>query len=72
MTKSIAELLEERKIKAENGPWYPANGGTEPVFTARSGRRLQYCYQPTTGRHAYYDVDNDIILSDDDAQTFLL
>lgn len=51
--------------------WYPASGGTEPVFTARSGRRLQYVWQPATGRHAYYDVDNDLILSDEEAAMHL-
>lgn len=55
----------------EQGNWYPAAGGTEPVFTSRSGRRLQYVYQPATGNHAYYDVDNDLILSDEEAAAYL-
>ena len=37
----------------------------------RSGRRLQYLWQPSTGKHAYIDVDQDIILSDEDAQLAL-
>lgn len=50
-----------------DGPWVPASGGTEEPFTARSGKRLQYMFQPSTGRHAYLDVDADIILDDEDA-----
>jgi hypothetical protein len=54
-----------------NGSWIPASGGTEPVFTAGSGKRLQYMFQPSTGRHAYLDVDSDIILDDEDARRHL-
>lgn len=41
--------------------WVPACGGTEPVSLIE-GRRLQYCFNPCLHRHAYYDVDRDIIL----------
>ena len=38
--------------------WVPACGGTEAPFTTRTGRRLLYMWNPTTGEHAYYDVPN--------------
>lgn len=49
------------------GDWFPSCGGTETPFTARSGRRLLYVYQPTTGNHAYLDLETDFILSDEEA-----
>lgn len=66
----------EQKIKAEDfrrsqGNWYPACGGTETEFRTKTGRRLLYCWQPSTGRHAYLDLDSDIILSDEEAQNAL-
>jgi hypothetical protein len=67
MNKSLAELLRDKHIKELNGNWVPANGGTEEPFTTRTGRRLLYCWQPSSGRHAYLDCDTDIILSDAEA-----
>lgn len=69
--KTVAQILDERQAKAEQGPWIPACGGTEVPFTTRTGRRLQYVYQPTTGRHAYHDLGSDLILSDRDAAVAL-
>ena len=66
--KTLVQLLEERYRKAANGNWYPACGGTEVEFRTRNGFRLLYCYQPSTGRHAYLNCDTDIILSDEDAR----
>ena len=68
---SLPAVLAERKHKAEQGNWYPANGGTETPFTTRQRRRLLYCWQPSTGRHAYLDLDTDLILSDSEAQMAL-
>ena len=68
---TVAELLEKRAKEKEQGNWIPANGGTEVPFLTRSGRRLQYLWQPSTGKHAYYDCDNDLILSDEDAWLFM-
>lgn len=67
MEKTVAEILDERRAKAEQGNWVPACGGTEVPFTTRGGLRLLYCYQATTGRHAYLNVETDIILSDEEA-----
>ena len=47
--------------------WLPANGGTENPFVTRSGIRLLYCWQPSTGRHAYLNCDTDMFMKDDEA-----
>ena len=51
--------------------WVPACGGTETPFTTRTGRRLLYMWNLSTGEHAYYDVVSDIFLSSDEASTAL-
>jgi hypothetical protein len=53
------------------GNWYPANGGTEEPFITRTGMRVQYCWQPSTGNHAYINLETDLILSDEEAQMAL-
>jgi hypothetical protein len=68
---NLAEMLKVRDEKAAQGAWVPASGGTETPFTTRTGRRLLYCYQATTGRHAYLDLGTDMILSDEDARIAL-
>ena len=59
-------------INKDNGNWIPACGGTETPFTSRSGRVLLYCYQPSTGKHAYLDCGTDIILSDKEAEAYMM
>lgn len=71
MTKTLSELLAERDARREQGSWVPACGGTETPFTSRSGRVLLYCWQPSTGRHAYLDCGTDMILSDEEARAYL-
>lgn len=66
---TIMELVEHVRGK---GDWVPARGGTETPFVSRSGRRLLYVYQATTGRHAYLDVGTDIVLTDEEAQQALM
>ena len=51
--------------------WRPACNGTETAFTSRSGKRLLYAWQPSTGKHAYLDLGTDIILSDEEARIAL-
>jgi hypothetical protein len=68
---SLAEELEERDRQRRQGDWYPASAGAEEPFTTRTGRRLQYVYQPSTGRHAYYDLGSDLILDDEEARAAL-
>lgn len=64
---TVAEILAARDAKAQQGNWIPACGGTEVPFLTRTGRRLLYVWQPSTGRHAYLDCQTDLILSDADA-----
>lgn len=68
---TLADLLDARQAEAEQGAWIPASGGTEQPFMTRSGFRLQYCYQPSTGRHAYLNCDADLILTDEEAELAL-
>lgn len=51
--------------------WLPASGGTETPFTARSGTRLLYCWNPKLKKHAYLNLDTDTILTDEEARTHL-
>jgi hypothetical protein len=57
-----------KQTTTTNDNWIPACGGTEQPFISRTGRRLLYCWQPSTGRHAYLDLGSDLILSDEEAQ----
>jgi hypothetical protein len=68
---SLADVLEAVSCANSQGPWIPANGGTEEVFVSRSGKRLLYCWQQATGKHAYLDVDSDLILSEEEARLHL-
>jgi hypothetical protein len=68
---TLQDLLNARDAKAAQGNWVPANNRTEVPFTTRNGFRLLYCYQPTTGKHAYLDCGADIILTDDEARMAL-
>lgn len=56
---------------ADTSNWYPACMGTEEPFKSRSGLRLLYVWQPATGKHAYINLDTDIILSDEEATAAL-
>ncbi len=70
--QTLIDITEQERIKnLQNDSWVPACGGTEIPFKSRSGKRLQYVWQPSTGQHAYLDVDSDIILSDEEAQACL-
>lgn len=60
----LFRIADERKAQ---GNWVPACNGTETPFTTRTGRRLLYCYQASTGNHAYLDLGTDMILSAEDA-----
>lgn len=54
-------------IKSEDS-WVPACGGAEVPFVSRSGRKLLYCWNRATGKHAYLDCSTDIILTDEEAR----
>jgi len=44
--------------------WVPACGGQETVCTV-AGKRFLYVYNPRQHKHAYLDVDCDVIVSDE-------
>jgi hypothetical protein len=71
MQGNVLEILAAREAKAEQGNWVPASNGTEKPFLSRSGRKLLYCWQQSTGKHAYLDCDTDIILTDEEARNYL-
>jgi hypothetical protein len=68
---TLQDLLNASDAKASQGNWWPACNGTEQPFIARSGKRLLYMYQPSTGKHAYLDCESDLILSDEEARIYL-
>lgn len=51
--------------------WVPACGGTEKEFTTRTGKRLIYMWDMVTGDHAYYCLDTDTFLTNDEAREAL-
>lgn len=63
----IPDFLKRLDAWGDQGDWVPASGGTEKPFLTSQGRRLLYCYQARTGKHAYLDCDTDLILSDEEA-----
>lgn len=70
LLRNANESVEE-KYDPHQGNWEPASGGTEQPFRAKSGKRLLYVYQASTGRHAYLDMDTDLILSDEEADAHM-
>jgi hypothetical protein len=64
---SISEQIESIQYAMSNGDWFPANGGTEKPFRSRSGIRMLYCWQPSTGRHAYLNCNTDMLMTDEEA-----
>lgn len=68
---TLIEAIQKKDQQAERGAWYPANGGKETPFTTRSGRRLMYCWQPSTGKHAYLDLGTDLFLDDEEVRLAL-
>lgn len=68
---TVADRLRLAEEKRRQGPWIPACGGTEVPFRTRTGRRLLYCWQPSTGDHAYLDMDTDIILTAEESRLAL-
>jgi hypothetical protein len=68
---TLADCLKAREEVKAQGNWHPASGGKEEPFTTRNNRRLLYCWQPSSGKHAYLDLDTDLILDDEEARLAL-
>lgn len=69
--ETLTDRLAASDARKANGNWFPASGGAEAPFLSRSGKTLLYCWQPSTGRHAYLDCGTDLILSDEEARAAL-
>jgi hypothetical protein len=54
-----------------DGYWEPACGGTETPFKTRAGATLLYVYNPVLHKHAYLNVETDLLLSDDEASALM-
>lgn len=59
-------------MKAQKENWVPANNQTEVPFVSRSGKRLQYMFCLTTHKHAYYCLDTDMFLTDEESYHALM
>jgi len=67
------ETLEYQIARLGNlDAWVPASGGYETPFMSRSGRKLLYCWNPKQGKHAYLDVSSDVILTYEEARSYLM
>lgn len=64
--QTVAEKLDAADQRREQGNWVIACGGTEQPFVTCAGYRVQYLYQPNTGRHSYIDLGTDILVDDAD------
>lgn len=64
---NVADALTAMEDWRNQGEWVPASNRTETPFWTRTGRRLLYVYQSRTGRHAYLDVQTDLVLTDEEA-----
>jgi hypothetical protein len=69
--KKLEDVFEANRLRAQQGNRFPACGGTETPFYTRTGKRLLYCWQPTTGDHAYIDLDCDMLLTEEEARAAL-
>jgi hypothetical protein len=65
MRNELTETLFRNLTKTLEGYWIPACNGTETPIKVK-GFRLLYCWNPVTGKHAYLNLDTDIILSDEE------
>jgi len=64
MTQSIADQLNEAQARRErNGRWVAACGGDEQPMLVQ-GVRVLYCWNTGTHKHAYMNLDTDIVMAD--------
>lgn len=70
--KTPHETLEFYLARIANADrWVPACSGTENPFVSRGGPRLLYCWNPCQQRHAYLNVDTDMIIEPEEAAMLL-
>ena len=58
-------LLERLDAAKENGPLVPGCNQLEKPFITRTGHKVLYMWQPSTGRHAYFDLEADLEIHDE-------
>ena len=68
--KSVIEKIEEIEKRREQGNWQVAGGGSEERFK-KGCYSYTYMWQPSTGRHAYYCHETDMIVTDEQALNWL-
>jgi len=72
-TISIYEMLKQRSLDRYGNPkvnWIPAHNRTEVPFTTRTGHRVLYVYDTYSAKHAYLNVETDIIIPDSDLSNY--
>jgi hypothetical protein len=52
--------IRDEYSKPDNGPIYPACGGTEEPFTV-NGTTWLYVWQPSSGCHGYLNMTTDVV-----------
>ena len=68
---TIPEMIAAKEYRDSQGAWVPACGGTETPFWSRGGHLMLYCWQPSSGKHAYINCQTDIIMTDEEARASL-
>tara|TARA_R110000803_G_scaffold28011_10_gene65131 strand:- start:3625 stop:3849 length:225 start_codon:yes stop_codon:yes gene_type:complete len=63
--QTIEQAIAAQEARRNNGNWVAACGGTETPFTINRVRVL-YCYQPASGKHAYMNLDTDMVMTDEE------
>lgn len=62
---TLEEAIKDQEARKAQGNWVPACGGTEKEFTMNHVRLL-YCWQPSSGAHAYINLDTDMVMTDEE------
>ena len=70
MIETLKQALDTEEKRRDQSYWLPASGGTEKPFTTKTGHRVQYMWQPLTGKHAYLNLENDLFIADEDLASY--
>lgn len=57
---NLLERLDAAEKAKADGPWVPGCNQLEKPFITRTGHKVIYMWQPSTGRHAYFDLESDL------------
>ena len=67
---TLQESLDKAEKTQAQSAWVAACGGTEKPFTTKTGHRVQYMFQPLTGKHAYLNLENDLFISNEELTSY--